>query len=252
MISCSSANRPSHVYHLQATVLEIEGNGRIFAHHNAFHGMPAMTMEFAVQDPSKLQPGDLIEADVDTNGDVWSLSNVKRHPRAVVQASARIPLVVVGDRLPDVVLHDQNGAVRRWKDFVGHPFALSFIYTRCQDPRMCPATTAKFVQAAHLLAAGRARFAELTLDPEHDTPRVLRVYQHRYGIDPKVMVLLLSESRSTKAFAERLGVLERAVPGAILHTERVVIVDARGRIKRFFNDTDWRATDVAAALSLIL
>jgi protein SCO1/2 len=248
MSAMSSANSGT-LSHVQATVLEVEGNGRIYAHHSAFHGMPAMTMEFTVLPISlTLKPGDFIDADVDVSHDPWMMTNIKRHRPMLVHMVAQVPLLAVGDHLPELPLIDQNGLQRRWTDFAGHPFALSFIYTRCQDPKMCPATTAKFLQATHVLVGSKARLVELTLDPNYDTPRILRAYQNQYGLDGKMLTLLVSQLRPTKIFAARLGVLERPVPGGLLHTERVVIVDGHGRITQFFNDTNWRAGDVEAAL----
>ena len=56
---------------------------------------------------------------------------------------------------------------------------LSFIYTRCPDPTMCPLVTLKFGRMVPLLAGTPIGLLEVTLDPAYDTPPVLRRYARR-------------------------------------------------------------------------
>jgi cytochrome oxidase Cu insertion factor (SCO1/SenC/PrrC family) len=60
---------------------------------------------------------------------------------------------------------------------------VSFIYTRCPDPRMCPLVTAKFARMAKLLDGTPVHLVEITLDPGYDTPAVLRAYARAAGAD---------------------------------------------------------------------
>jgi cytochrome oxidase Cu insertion factor (SCO1/SenC/PrrC family) len=50
-------------------------------------------------------------------------------------------------------------------------------------------------------------------------------------------------------FAARFRILERSAgPTTIVHTERLAVVDARGRITQFFDDATWDPSDVERAI----
>ena len=51
----------------------------------------------------------------------------------------------IGENLPDFALYDQNGGVVQPDRFRGRQIVLNFIFTRCPDPKMCPASTAKMM-----------------------------------------------------------------------------------------------------------
>lgn len=83
----------------------------------------------------------------------------------------------------DFQLLDQNGSPRGLADFRGKAVALYFGYTRCPD--VCPLTLATLAQAVRLLGADGARIQGLfvTVDPKHDSPRVLAKYVRSFHED---------------------------------------------------------------------
>jgi cytochrome oxidase Cu insertion factor (SCO1/SenC/PrrC family) len=123
---------------------------------------------------------------------------------------------------------------------------LSFIYTRCPDPRMCPLVTAKFAQMARLLTGDPVHLLEITLDPAYDTPAVLRAYGHAVGADGDRWTLATGQASALAAFAARAGLyVDRPRPGLILHTEAVLIA-RDGTLERNYGGNDWTAAGVAA------
>ena len=123
---------------------------------------------------------------------------------------------------------------------------VSFIYTRCPDPRMCPLVTAKFAQMARLLAGTPVHFLEITLDPGYDTPAVLRAYAHAVGADGDRWTFATGQAASIAAFAERAGLyVDRPRPGVILHSETVMIA-RDGILQKNVGGNDWTAASVAA------
>ena len=123
---------------------------------------------------------------------------------------------------------------------------LSFIYTRCPDPNMCPLVTAKFGRMATLLASTPVRLLEITLDPTFDTPAVLRAYGRAAGADGVRWTLATGTPAAIAAFAERAGlVVNRPRPGLINHTEAVLIA-RDGNLENTFAGNDWTAAEVAA------
>lgn len=89
--------------------------------------------------------------------------------------------------LPNVPLITQDGQqVRFYEDLIKDKrVMINFIYTRCQDA--CPLATAKLAQVQRRLGdrVGRDLFIySITLDPEHDTPELLKAYAQRFRAGP--------------------------------------------------------------------
>lgn len=123
---------------------------------------------------------------------------------------------------------------------------LSFIYTRCPDPRMCPLVTAKFARMSKLLDGTPVRLLEITLDPAYDTPAVLRAYGRAVGADGSRWTFATGQAASLAAFAERAGLyVDRPRPGLILHSEAVLIA-RDGILEQNIGGNDWTAESVAA------
>lgn len=87
---------------------------------------------------------------------------------------------------PNLVVLDQDNVKARFYDDLirGRTVVINFFYTSCQG--RCPLTTANLLRVQALFGdrLGRSvHMYSITLDPEHDTPAVLRQYarSHRIG-----------------------------------------------------------------------
>jgi protein SCO1/2 len=88
---------------------------------------------------------------------------------------------------PNVPLVTQDGkTVRFYEELMKDKKVLvNFIFTSCDQA--CPLDTAKMAQVQKLLGdrVGRDFFVySITLDPEHDTPQVLKAYAEQFGAGP--------------------------------------------------------------------
>lgn len=86
--------------------------------------------------------------------------------------------------VPDVTLVDANGAavaLQRELAEGNEPVILNFIFTTCGA--VCPVMSSTFSQVQDALGSGRARtrMLSISIDPEQDTPAVLKAYAGRYG-----------------------------------------------------------------------
>src|SRR5206468_12670449 len=89
--------------------------------------------------------------------------------------------------VPNIVLQNQDGrSVRLYDDLVkGHVVMMNFMFTTCR--RACPGTTANLVKVQRVLGRRVGRdvvMLSISLDPDHDTPPVLREYARLYGVQP--------------------------------------------------------------------
>ncbi|HKI52378.1 MAG TPA: SCO family protein [Geothermobacteraceae bacterium] len=88
--------------------------------------------------------------------------------------------------VPDVELVNQDGEKVQLKSFLetDQPVIVDFIYGTCTT--ICPVLSAGFVNLQRKLAKeGRTvRLVSITIDPENDTPHVMKEYLKRYRAKP--------------------------------------------------------------------
>ncbi|HKV92838.1 MAG TPA: SCO family protein [Candidatus Angelobacter sp.] len=88
---------------------------------------------------------------------------------------------------PNVVLTTQDGTKVHFYDDVlkGKSVVIDLIYTECQDS--CPLETARLVQVQKILGDRVGKdifFYSISIDPRHDTPKVLKEYAAKYHVGP--------------------------------------------------------------------
>jgi Cu/Ag efflux protein CusF len=116
MLLASRMAGAAQARHLHGVVLALTPRtGTVVVRHDAFAGMPAMTMTFGVIPQARareLQPGAVIDADVDVATDPWTLRHVRSEAVQAVSADPVLRHVVplhVGDEVPDTAFVDQHG-----------------------------------------------------------------------------------------------------------------------------------------------
>lgn len=108
---------------------------------------------------------------------------------------------------PNVELITQNGEkVRFYDDLIkGKVVAIDLIYTTCKYS--CPLQTARLVQLQKLLGDRMGKdifFYSITIEPEHDTPDVLKEYAEKYHVGPGWLFLTGREA-DIKLISRKLG-----------------------------------------------
>lgn len=92
--------------------------------------------------------------------------------------------------IPDVKLRDTNGKAVALRDsLAAGPVILDFIFTTCDTT--CPVTSMSFSQVQEALRAERdgTRLVSISIDPEQDTPPVLKGYAAKFGAGPQWQML---------------------------------------------------------------
>ena len=88
--------------------------------------------------------------------------------------------------IPDVVLINQDGNKVRLASLLNsdHPVIVDFIYGTCTT--ICPVLSASFVNLQRKLgpAGKKLRLVSITIDPEHDSPKVMKDYLKRFRAQP--------------------------------------------------------------------
>lgn len=167
------------------------------------------------------------------------------------RARGRAPMRAVGEPLPEFALRDQFGRVVTTADLKGRPVVVSFIFTRCRAPKMCPAATRRMVELSkQLKAAGVANAALLSVsfDPEHDTPGVLKTYADGYAADFSTHRFLTGPKGAIDDLRRQFGILAREADGTIVHNSITTVAGPDGRILASLRGPDWKADAVLEAL----
>jgi len=158
------------------------------------------------------------------------------------------------DYAKDFALPDADGKLRTMKDFQGKAVVVFFGYTQCPD--VCPTTLAEIAEAKKLLGpdGSKVQGVFITVDPERDTPQLLKAYLANFGPD---MVALRGDAAQTAAVAKDYKVYykraEGKTPGSYFmeHTAASYVYDPQGRI-RLYARYGGGAQVLAADLKLLL
>jgi protein SCO1/2 len=118
------------------------------------------------------------------------------------------------DYFPNVTLTTQDGApVRFYDDLVkGKVVAINLIYTTCKYA--CPLETARLAQVSRLLGDRMGRdvfFYSITIDPDHDTPAVLKEYAAKYQAGPG-WTFLTGKQAEIEMISKKLGLYSEPDP----------------------------------------
>lgn len=132
----------------------------------------------------------------------------------------------------DFRLTDPDGKERTLVDFRGKAVLIFFGFTQCPD--VCPTALARAAEVKRLLGTDGDRFQTLfiTVDPERDTPEVLKAYTSAF--DPS-FVGLYGDAQRTAETAKDFKVYYKKVPtGASYtmdHTSLSYVYDAQGKLR---------------------
>ncbi len=134
-------------------------------------------------------------------------------------------------------LTDHNGRTVTDQNLKGRPFLVFFGFTHCPD--ICPTTLFEVSEVLRRLGpdAGGARGVFVTVDPERDTPAVLKDYLASF--DPHLIGLTGSREDVDK-MVKAYRAYSRKVPGkdgdyTMDHTALVYLMDKQGRFVAPFN-----------------
>lgn len=140
------------------------------------------------------------------------------------------------DYAKDFQLADHNGQPRSLKDFKDKVVVLFFGYTQCPD--VCPTSMAELAEVKKQLGADGARLQGVfvTVDPERDTPEVLKAYMTNF--DPTFLALR-GTPEQLAAMAKDYKIYYKKVDGktptsyTMDHSAASYVYDTQGRLRLY-------------------
>ena len=154
---------------------------------------------------------------------------VRAH-EAADQEEQRLPALGAA---PDFALISQDGVEATLEDLRGKVIAVAFIYTWCPD--VCPMLTDKMARVQDELGPDfgtEVAFVSITVDPERDTPEVLKEYAEAFDADLAGWSFLTGSLAAVREVARRYGVaVVPAADGGIDHTLLTTLIDRHGTMR---------------------
>lgn len=161
--------------------------------------------------------------------------------------------------IPAFSLTERGGAQVTAESLRGKVWVADFFFTTCPGP--CLMMTQRMAELQKRL--GRAddlRLVSFTVDPERDTPAALREYAARHGADPERWLFLTGDRNAIYELGEkgfRLATVDQGEGGGgpegrFLHSTKMVLVDAEGFVRGYFDGVDPASVGkVAAAVKAV-
>jgi protein SCO1 len=163
---------------------------------------------------------------------------------ALAGCKSEPPLEVLG-QVPMFSFTDQEGLTYGTANMRGHISVAAFMFTRC--PTICPriTTTMKGLQQRAQHEGVPVHWLSFSVDPDNDTPAVLKQYAQRYQVDLEHWTFLSGDAREIRETAEqgfKIAAEGSAEPDSdhygISHGSHLVLVDAAGQIRGYYRTLD--------------
>jgi protein SCO1/2 len=257
-VSCKRGNEKR--YDLKGKVVAVEPDKHLvtIAHEEIKDYMPSMTMPFMLPNEYYLQnlaSGDEINATLVVDGShSWLEDIVITRESADPSATTGISEAKEGDEVPSFQLVNQDGKEIRLQNYRGKVLVLTFIYTRCPLPEYCSLMSSNFAKIDRELEKQpelyqKTHLLSITIDPEYDTPSVLRSYgaahTERYQDETFAHWEFAGGSADqVKGVAQYFGLRYFNEKDQIVHGLRTVIVSPTGKVVKVFRGNDWKPDEL--------
>ena len=252
-------------YELKGTVVSVDQRGETvtIAHQEIPGYMEAMAMPFKPRDHwvlDQAQPGNRLQATLVVDGlrswleDVVIMQDAADNGVASTSSVEPQP----GAAVPDFTLTNQNGKRIALNDYRGRALVVTFIYTRCPLPDYCPLVTNHFAEIIKAMKndaalVNQAHLLSISVDPEYDTPQVLREYGAKYTGESGAATFSHWEFATGKAdeikqAATWFGLQYWPEEGQIVHSLRTAVIAPDGKLVKLYHGNDWQPAEIVADL----
>ncbi|MEH0155333.1 SCO family protein [Limibacter armeniacum] len=144
-------------------------------------------------------------------------------------------------RIPDFSFTNQDGKVITNKDYEGKIYVADFFFATCPD--ICIVMTSELLRVQEKYKDNPdVKILSHTVNPEHDTPKVLKEYAKSYGADTNMWNFVTGPKEAIYEQA-RCGYFvtakpEENNPDDFIHSDKLILVDKENRIRGFYSGTD--------------
>ena len=131
-----------------------------------------------------------------------------------------------------VPIEDQLGEITGLDRYRGNPVLVTMFYASC--PHVCPLLISTIQLTESKLSneeRSKLRVLTISIDPERDTPTLLRETMQRHSVDSDRWSMVRPVPDDLRSIAGVFGVKYKKLPdGEFNHTTRIVLLDSDGTI----------------------
>jgi protein SCO1/2 len=160
------------------------------------------------------------------------------HKLDTTTVDGKITIDTLFHSIPSFSLINQNGETITESVVKGKVYVVDYFFTTCQS--ICPIMSKQldrvYKEQKDVLILSH------TVDPETDTPAILKEYASKFQADPKRWIFLTGGKPELYNLA-RTGYLLDAQEGNggaedFIHTQNFALIDKKGRIRGYYDGTD--------------
>jgi cytochrome c oxidase assembly protein subunit 15 len=138
-------------------------------------------------------------------------------------------------QIPDFTYEDRNGEPFGSADMSGKLTIVDFFFTSCRGP--CPVMAVRMQNVYEYFShSDKLQIVSISVDPENDTPEVLRDYAAALGVTDARWKFIRGTMEETSALAEQGFLVSGDLPG--MHSTKFILVDQDGWIRGYYNHDD--------------
>src|SRR5947209_20185145 len=160
--------------------------------------------------------------------------------RNVEVAALRQRTVSSYGTVPSFQSVNQNGQPFGSAQLAGKIWIADFIYTMCPGP--CPMISSRMSELQKPLEKTNVHLVSFSVDPDKDTPQVLRSYAEKWQAEPGRWDFLTGPKSAIYKLSHdsfKLAVSDGSdAQGIPVHSTRMVLVDRHGQIRGYYDATE--------------
>lgn len=158
--------------------------------------------------------------------------------------------VVIADTFPHQIppfsFIDQDGKTFTEQDVKGKIYVADFIFTSC--PSICPVMTGNMLKVQEAFENDeRVMIISHSIDPEYDTPSVLKKYAEKKGADTRIWKFLTGDREIIYSLCENeymaFAKKDNSAPGGYVHSGFFILIDKNRHIRGAYDGTEEGKTE---------
>jgi protein SCO1/2 len=143
--------------------------------------------------------------------------------------------------IADFSFVNQNGKTITQKDYEGKIYVADFFFTTCGS--ICPKMTGNLIEVQKAIINNpKVMLLSHTVFPENDNVSVLKAYALKNGVDDSKWNLVTGDKKEIYTMARKSYLaVKMGKPSELydmVHTENFVLVDAKRRVRGFYDGTN--------------
>lgn len=139
-------------------------------------------------------------------------------------------------KVPDFELTDQNNKKITHKDMLGKVYLVEFFFSKC--PTICPVMNSNMRAIEEEINNSDFGIISISIDPENDTPEVLKQHADRIGVRSPNWHFLTGDRTYIGNLADKFNIYvgdEEDEGESLNHSGMIALVDKEGNVRCRYN-----------------